>query len=71
VGNDPVMQKALGARMGIAWWLLAGRVSYEHLAKVWPDAPKPDPFTDVLNRVEKFVVSRTLTERRPGRTRYC
>ena len=64
-GSDPVMQKVSGARMGNSWSLLAGRVTYEHFAKVWPNAPKPNPFTDVLNRVEKFVVSNTLTEPLP------
>jgi dihydrofolate reductase len=60
-GSDPLMQKVSGERMGTSWSLLAGRVTYEHFAKVWPNAPQPNPFTDVLNRVEKFVVSNTLT----------
>jgi len=60
--NDPLMQKVAGERMGTSWSLVAGRITYEHFAKVWPNAPKPNPFTDVLNRVEKFVVSSTLTE---------
>ena len=48
--------------MGSSWSLLAGRRTYEHFAKVWPRMPKPNPFTDVLNNVDKFVVSRTLAE---------
>lgn len=59
---DPELQRAVGARMGSAWSLLAGRRTYEHFFKVWPSMPKPNPFTDVLNRVDKFVVSRTLSE---------
>lgn len=63
--NDPVMQKISGERMGSSWSLLAGRVTYLHFAKIWPTAPKPNPFTEVLNRVEKFVVSNTLYEPLP------
>jgi dihydrofolate reductase len=63
--DDPLMQKVSGERMGASWSLLAGRVTYEHFARVWPNAPEPNPFTDVLNRVEKFVVSNTLTEPLP------
>ncbi len=64
-GNDPLMQKISSERMGSSWSLLAGRVTYEHFAHVWPNAPQPNPFTDVLNRVEKFVVSNTLEEPLP------
>lgn len=63
--TDPELQRAVGARMGPAWSLLAGRRTYEHFFKVWPSMPKPNPFTDVLNRVDKFVVSRTLSEPPP------
>jgi dihydrofolate reductase len=59
---DPELQEAIGTRMGSSWSLLAGRRTYEHFARVWPSMPKPNPFTDVLNRVDKFVVSRTLSE---------
>lgn len=51
--------------MGSSWPLLAGRVTHEHFAKVWPNAPKPNPFTDALNRVQKYVVSSTLKEPLP------
>ena len=63
--TDPALQEAVGARMGSSWSLLAGRRTYEHFFKVWPSMPKPNPFTDVLNRVDKFVVSRTLSEPLP------
>jgi len=58
---DPELQQAIGARMSSSWSLLAGRRTYEHFFKVWPSMPKPNPFTDTLNRVDKFVVSRTLS----------
>jgi dihydrofolate reductase len=63
--NDPLMMKVSGERMGDSWSLLSGRATYEHFAKVWPNAPQPNPFTDSLNRAEKFVVSNTLTEPLP------
>lgn len=63
--SDPAMQQVMGARMGASWSLLAGRVTYENFAKVWPNAPQPNPFTEILNRVEKFVVSSTLREPLP------
>lgn len=64
-GNDPAMQTAMGARMGSAWSLLVGRITYEDLMSAWQKPAKPNPFTDVLNRVEKLVVSTTLTEPLP------
>jgi dihydrofolate reductase len=50
------------ASMGNAWSLLLGRTTYEDFAKFWPNQSQPNPFTDVLNNVEKFVVSTTLAE---------
>src|SRR5829696_8414929 len=63
--NDPAMMEALGARMGSSWSLLVGRTTYEDFAKVWPNQPKPNPFTEALNNVEKFVASTTLVEPLP------
>ncbi|MEN3537413.1 dihydrofolate reductase family protein [Microbispora sp. ZYX-F-249] len=59
--QDPAMQEAMGARMTDAWSLLAGRTTYERFADYWP-AQEPNPFTDALNRVQKYVASTTLTE---------
>ena len=64
-GNDPLMQQVMGARMGSAWSLLVGRVTYEDLAGVWPKMPRPNPIADALDHAEKFVVSNTLTEPLP------
>ena len=58
-GNDPLMAKVIGARMGNSWSLLTGRITYEDFARVWPNRPA-NPFTEALNRVEKFVASTTL-----------
>jgi dihydrofolate reductase len=63
--NDPAMQKVTGARMGSSWSLLVGRTTYEDFASFWPNQPKPNPFTEALNNVEKFVASTTLTEPLP------
>jgi dihydrofolate reductase len=41
--------------------LLLGRRTYEIFAGYWPNAPEDIPFTGLLNRVPKFVASRTLT----------
>ena len=42
--------------------LLLGRKTYEIFAGYWPNAPEEIPFTGLLNRVPKYVASRTLTE---------
>jgi dihydrofolate reductase len=63
-GNDPAMMNILGARMGSSWSLLVGRTTYEDFADVWPKRA-PNPFTDALNKVQKFVASTTLTEPLP------
>jgi Dihydrofolate reductase len=41
--------------------LLLGRVTYEEFAAAWPSR-SGDPFTDYINRMPKFVASRTLQE---------
>lgn len=62
--SDPVIQKIIGARMGNPWSLLVGRITYDDLHGHWTKQP-PNPMTDALNRVEKFVASTTLTEPLP------
>ena len=42
--------------------LLLGRRTYEIFAGYWPHAPEEIPFTGLLNRVPKYVATRTLTE---------
>jgi dihydrofolate reductase len=63
-GQDPAMQEIMGARMSNAWSLLAGRTTYERFADYWPKQD-PNPFTEALNRVRKYVASTTLTEPLP------
>ncbi|GAA2755334.1 dihydrofolate reductase family protein [Actinopolymorpha rutila] len=62
--QDPVMQKVMGARMGASWSLLAGRRTYDQFATYWP-AQEPNPFTEALTRVRKYVVSTTLNDPLP------
>ncbi|MET8834147.1 dihydrofolate reductase family protein [Micromonospora sp. NPDC004540] len=42
--------------------LLLGRRTYEIFAGYWPTAPAEIPFTGLLNRVPRYVASRTLHE---------
>jgi len=62
--QDPVMQQAMGARMSPAWSLLLGRVTYQRFADYWP-RQRPNPFTEALDRVDKYVASTTLREPLP------
>ncbi|GII78590.1 deaminase reductase [Sphaerisporangium rufum] len=57
--QDPAMQAAMGARMSTEWSLLAGRTTYQRFADHWP-RQAPNPFTEALNRVRKYVASTTL-----------
>jgi dihydrofolate reductase len=62
--QDPAMQAAMGTHMSSAWSLLAGRTTYERFADYWPKQER-NPFTEALNRVQKYVASTTLTEPLP------
>jgi dihydrofolate reductase len=42
--------------------LLLGRKTYDIFANYWPNASEDIPFTNLLNRVPKYVASRTLAE---------
>ncbi|WP_020578804.1 dihydrofolate reductase family protein [Actinopolymorpha alba] len=63
-GADPAMQEVMSARMSGGWSLLAGRTTYERFADYWPKQER-NPFTEALNRVQKYVASRTLSEPLP------
>ncbi|EQD43504.1 riboflavin biosynthesis protein RibD domain protein, partial [mine drainage metagenome] len=45
--------------------LLLGRLTYENLYSVWPKR-KDNPYTEVLNKTQKYVASRTLQEPLPS-----
>jgi dihydrofolate reductase len=59
---DPVMAEAAGEGMSGGGAMLFGRRTYEDFSKIWPNMPDDDPFAGFLNKAEKFVVSKTLTE---------
>jgi dihydrofolate reductase len=61
--NDEVMGRAMGEHM-VGGPLLLGRVTYEALYAFWPHQTD-NPFTEALNRTQKYVVSTTLTEPLP------
>jgi dihydrofolate reductase len=62
--NDAVMGKVMAEGMAQGGSLLLGRRTYEDFFKVWPNR-KDNPFTEVLNNVQKYVASRTLREPLP------
>jgi dihydrofolate reductase len=59
--SDEVMGAEMSKGMGRTE-LLFGRRTYEDFSSFWPNQPGPNPFTDVLNNTQKYVVSRSLTE---------
>lgn len=59
---DEVMASVAADGMAQAGPLLLGRRTYEDFAAVWPHMPQDNPFTAVINRVQKYVASTTLAE---------
>src|SRR5438128_2387370 len=62
--NDAVMGRVMGEGMARGGSLLLGRRTYEAFYAFWPHQ-KDNPFTDVLNDVQKYVASTTLSEPLP------
>jgi dihydrofolate reductase len=60
--SDEVMGKVMGEGIASGSVMLFGRRTYEDLFSVWPKRTDPNPFTDVLNKTHKYVVSRSLHE---------
>ena len=61
---DPVMASFAGQGLAREGGLLFGRRTYEDFYSVWPNRGD-NPFTEVLNRRQKYVASRTLAEPLP------
>jgi Dihydrofolate reductase len=61
---DLVMGRAAAEGMAQAPALLLGRRTYEDFYAVWPNRTD-NPFTEVLNNLQKYVVSNTLHEPLP------
>jgi dihydrofolate reductase len=56
---DEVSMQFAGEGMSAGGSLLFGRRSYEQMLGAWTTTPEPNPFTDVLVRTPKYVVSRS------------
>jgi dihydrofolate reductase len=64
--QDEVMGEYLGRGMsGGPGLMLFGRRTYEHMYSYWPKQTDGNPYTEVLNRSQKYVVSTTLGEPLP------
>ena len=61
--SDETMANEMGKGFGRSE-LLFGRRTYEDLYSFWPKQ-EANPFTEVLNNTQKYVVSRTLKEPLP------
>jgi dihydrofolate reductase len=64
-GNDPAMADFMGVgRGGAPGALVLGRRTYLDFYGVWPHRTD-NPYTELLNKQQKYVASRTLTEPLP------
>jgi dihydrofolate reductase len=63
--NDEVLAAEMGTGMSSGGPLLFGRRTYEAMAGFWPRQTDGNPYTEVLNRVRKYVVSTTLHDPLP------
>jgi dihydrofolate reductase len=62
--DDPDVGRAMGERMAQAGSLLLGRRTYEDFHGFWPNQ-EGNPFSAVLDSVQKYVASTTLKEPLP------
>jgi dihydrofolate reductase len=63
--DDKVKGKAIAKSMARLGPLLFGRRTYEHMFETWHGRNDGNPFTDVLDKAEKYVVSNTLKDPLP------
>jgi dihydrofolate reductase len=59
--SEDAMGRVLGSRAGMDGGMLLGRRTYEDFADFWPKQPA-NPYTEALNKQQKYVVSTTLTD---------
>jgi dihydrofolate reductase len=62
---DEIMGTEMAKGMARPGVMLFGRRTYEALAAHWPKQTDGNPYTERLNKVQKYVVSSTLTEPLP------
>lgn len=60
--NDPVLGREMGKGMSRTGVMLFGRRTYEDFYYSWAHRTDGNPFTELMNSVQKYVVSSTLTE---------
>ena len=63
--NDAVMAKKMGEGMAQTGAMLFGRRTYEDFYDSWAHRTDGNPFTEMMNNVQKYVASNTLTEPLP------
>jgi len=64
--GDQVMGEFMSKRMSDGdGAMLFGRWTYQSLRAAWTNRTDDNPFTDVLNKAQKYVASATLTEPLP------
>ncbi|WP_329484547.1 dihydrofolate reductase family protein [Kribbella sp. NBC_01484] len=59
--SEDSMGRVLQRRAGVQGGMLLGRRTYEDFAGFWPKQ-EDNPYTDALNKQQKYVVSSTLTD---------
>jgi dihydrofolate reductase len=62
---DSVLGSVAAESMTYSGALLFGRRTYEDFYSVWPQRTDGNPFTEVLNKTQKYVASKTLKEPLP------
>jgi dihydrofolate reductase len=62
---DPVMGNMAAEGMAKGGAVLLGRRTYQDFASFWPNQTDDNPFTPVLNNLQKYVASTTLEEPLP------
>src|SRR3954467_14109528 len=63
--TDDVMGKMMAQGMAREGVMLLGRVTYEAMFDFWPKQTDGNPYTEKLNRTQKYVASATLGEPLP------
>jgi dihydrofolate reductase len=61
---DEMMGRQAAEGMATTEGILLGRRTYEDFYGFWPKQPE-NPFTEALNKLQKYVVSNTMTEPLP------
>ena len=63
--NDAAMAQKMGEGMAQTGAMLFGRRTYEGFYESWAHRSDGNPFTEILNNIQKCVASNTLTEPLP------